>query len=279
MNIFSVFYISASLLLAPVFASADDRVIGKYDGKDCLKSEVTAWVKSSNGGKLPDNKKDLDNLAPTIQNQIINGFIREKILLDASEKSKYNDNPEYRHKLAVLMQMTKVTLYLDEYARHRISDSMLREGYARYVKEVKEHDDLKLSHILFKTEAEADKVYKEIQDKKITFDEAVKQYSVDDSSKARNGEIGTMSYGNVPPALMNVQQVAYTLKEGQISKPIQTRMGWHILKLLGKQKTKVHSFDELKPALEAEAIERIKQEHVSALFNAAHVEVFTDNKK
>jgi peptidyl-prolyl cis-trans isomerase C len=279
MNLFSVLCLLISFVLAPIYASATDRVVAKYNGKDCLKSEVTSWIKASNDGKLPENKKDLDDFSPKIQGQIINGYVREKILLDAAEKSKYNDNPEYRHKLAALMQMTKVALYLDEYAKHKISESMLKEGYARYVKALKEHDDLKVSHILFKTEAEADKVYKEIQDKKISFDDAVKQYSVDEGSKARNGQIGTMSYGGVPPEFMNLQQTAYTLKEGEISKPVQTKMGWHILKLLSKQKAKVPSFDEIKPALAAEATERRKQEHVAQLFNAGKVEIFTDNKK
>lgn len=275
MNKFRGFVLSAAVVLVASIAFAEDRVVAKYNGKECHKSEVEAWVKAAGDGKLPNNKTDLDALDKNVKAQLINEYVSNKILLDAAEQSNKN-TPEYKQKLETLVSTAKIAIYLDNYAKQKISSSMIKEDYSNYVKELKAHDDLKISHILTKTEEEAKKIFEEIISKKISFEDAVKQYSVDETTKKNNGEIGVVSYGRVSPELAPLEKEAYSLKKGEISKPVQTQFGWHIIKILSTQKAKIPTFEEAKAWFESEILMRIKKTHIAELFNSGNVDIFAD---
>lgn len=256
-------------------ALAEDKILAKYNGKECYKSDVEAWIKGAGDGKLPNKAADFDDLDKSLKTRLINEYVRDRILLDTAEQSNKN-TPEYKKKIETLINTAKIAIYLDNYAKKKLSPSMVREEYANYVKELKAHDDLKISHILTKTEEDAKKVFEEIKSKTLSFEEAVKKYSLDEGSKSHNGEIGTVSYGHTAPELVQLEQTAYTLKKGEVSKPFRTSFGWHIIKLLDTQKAKIPTFEESKQWFEADIIVRIKKTHIAELFNAGNVDIFVD---
>lgn len=76
-------------------------------------------------------------------------------------------------------------------------------------------------------------IYNEIQSGKISFEDAVAQYSEDRKSKVNNGELGYFTTGKMTESFENA---AFALKDkGEISKPIKTQFGYHILQLIGKK--------------------------------------------
>lgn len=273
---------SIIIILSLLFAfvafgvQAEDRIVAKYNGKDCMKSEVESWLKLTRDGKLPDNKKDFDDLDKNLKAQVINEYIRDQILLQTAEKSNDTNSPDYKKKLEAFTNMAKVAIYFNQYLKEKMPASMVREEYAAYVKDLKAHDDLKLRQILVKKQEEANKIFEEITNKKMTFEEAVKKYSEDENSKNRNGDIGFLSHGRIPPELYQFDVVGYSLKKDEVSKPFQTPFGWHIIKLVDTKKAMIPSFEQVKEDFEAEVAARIKKTHVAELFNASNVEVFVD---
>ena len=74
-----------------------------------------------------------------------------------------------------------------------------------------------------------------------------KQFSEDGSSASRGGELKWFGAGQMPAAF---DEVSFSLKEkGDISKPIKTAYGYHIIKLIDKKG--IPSFEEMKPELES----------------------------
>ncbi len=87
--------------------------------------------------------------------------------------------------------------------------------------------EVRLSQILVNTQQEAEKVKKEIQEGK-SFKNAVLEYSLCDS-KENNGDLGNSARGILLP---DIENVAFNkLKLNEISDPIQTENGWHIVKV------------------------------------------------
>jgi peptidyl-prolyl cis-trans isomerase C len=257
------------LLFTALFISntgfASDRVVAKYNGQDIMKSDVMARLRTPSGD-LPDGKSDLDDYSPEVKQMLINEFIQDKSLLTAADNAKIDADPTYKN----LMKQSKIMAYLEKYTRNRVTPAMVRDAYTKYVKEVEAHDELKISHILVKTEAEANKVAAELESKKITFEDAAKQYSIDHASQVRGGELGYLQPGQTVPEF---EAAAQKTKKGAISAPVKTQFGWHIIKVLDSRKMKAPAFEEIKPDITKGIKSGLVRKHVGELVQNAKVEL------
>lgn len=117
---------------------------------------------------------------------------------------------------------------------------------------------VKVAHIYSKIPKEAtekqqadarikiDEIYQLIKNGKSTFEELAKQYSDDNTSAQKGGELPWFTSGRMVPEFENV---AYELKtKGDISEPFLTSYGWHIVKKLDQEP--IGSYDQLKAEIE-----------------------------
>lgn len=82
-----------------------------------------------------------------------------------------------------------------------------------------------------KTHKKILEIYQKIKKGEITFEDAVKQYSDDEQSKVKNGVLPPFKSGRYPESFENA---AFSLqKDGDISEPVETPYGWHIIKRIG----------------------------------------------
>jgi foldase protein PrsA len=115
-----------------------------------------------------------------------------------------------------------------------------------------------LAHILVKTKAKADKLYQQLK-KGADFGKLARKDSTDSSSAVRDGKLGVQAENAL---VKPFSAVAFKLKTGEISKPVHTQFGWHIIKALGPviphsvspfSKEKAAIITNLKQAKDAEA--------------------------
>lgn len=91
--------------------------------------------------------------------------------------------------------------------------------------------EVRASHILVKTRAEAVKIRKEIVNGDISFEDAAEKYSLCPSS-VNGGDLGYFKRGQM---VQPFSDVAFDLKVGQISDPVGTKFGWHLIKVVDKR--------------------------------------------
>jgi foldase protein PrsA len=82
-------------------------------------------------------------------------------------------------------------------------------------------------HILVKTRAAAERIEKQVTTK--NFGRLAKRYSTDTGSAAKGGDLGTIPATSLDPTFVSA---AESLKPGQISQPVKTQFGWHIIELV-----------------------------------------------
>ena len=90
-------------------------------------------------------------------------------------------------------------------------------------------EEIRASHILVKTEEEANKLYEEIKAGK-DFAEAAEEVSLCPSGRA-GGDLGYFGKGMM---VKPFEDAAFALNKGELSKPVETQFGWHLILLTDK---------------------------------------------
>ncbi|QQY80872.1 peptidylprolyl isomerase [Keratinibaculum paraultunense] len=105
------------------------------------------------------------------------------------------------------------------------------------------------SHILVDDEEKANEVLDEI-DNGTSFEDAASKYS-NCPSKANGGDLGKFSRGKMVPEF---EEVAFSMEEGEISKPVKTQFGYHLIKLDYKKEPSISPLDEVKGQINQQLI-------------------------
>ncbi|MBA3690579.1 MAG: peptidylprolyl isomerase [Actinobacteria bacterium] len=122
-------------------------------------------------------------------------------------------------------------------------DAALR---AQYEKNILSFTTVDTEHILLKTQAQANDAYDRVTAPGATeqdFLDLAKEISVDPSAKDNSGAIGPSTSPPLDPAYA---AAAAALKPGEISRPVQSQFGWHVIRLVSKT---VQSFADAKGTL------------------------------
>src|SRR5207245_1731299 len=86
------------------------------------------------------------------------------------------------------------------------------------------------AHILVKTKAEADRIFARVTRR--NFAGLARRYSTDTGSASRGGDLGTTRATALDPTFV---RAALSLRPGQISGPVQTQFGWHVIRLISER--------------------------------------------
>lgn len=148
----------------------------------------------------------------------------------------------------------------DLLAQAQPTEDDLQARYEERVKANSSSEQRQAQHILIKVDAkttDADAL-KKIQDieKRVRaggdFGKLAKEFSQDEGSVANGGDLGMVGRGQFTPPF---EKALFSLGEGEVSAPVKTEYGYHLIKLNRIQKTDVPAYAALKPALEKEARE------------------------
>ena len=115
-----------------------------------------------------------------------------------------------------------------------------------------------------------DEIQKKIK-KGADFQTLADEYSEDPTIKKNHGQLGKLAKGKL---VKEFEEVAFSLKKGEISKPIKTKFGYHIIKLNKHYPSKDQAFSEVKEKIIAE----IKASYVSKRREDYFEKVKTENK-
>jgi len=134
--------------------------------------------------------------------------------------------------------------------------------YDSHPDEFKQDEQVKASHILVKTEEEANKVIAELKAGK-DFAELAKTYSTDESNKNNGGELG---YFDKARMVKPFSDAAFAMEVGAFSQvPVKTEFGYHVIKLEDKKPAGTQSYEEVKEQLEEFLINNELQLKISEL--------------
>jgi parvulin-like peptidyl-prolyl isomerase len=119
-----------------------------------------------------------------------------------------------------------------------VSDAQLRELYDQ---QREQYTQIHAKHILVKSKALAQRIASQATPE--NFGSLAKRYSTDPGSAKQGGDLGTLSASSLDPDFV---EAALALEPGQISGPVRTQFGWHVIQLVSAD---VQPFDQVKDQL------------------------------
>ncbi len=123
----------------------------------------------------------------------------------------------------------------------KVTDKELKDYYDTY------QPDIKARHILVADEATANEVKKKL-DGGAKFEDVAKEYSTDTASAQNGGDLGTINNTNKGQYDPDFVKAAFALKANEISAPVKTQFGYHIIQVTEKKEKK--PYDEMKNDIE-----------------------------
>lgn len=145
-----------------------------------------------------------------------------------------------------------------------VTDADVRAVYDASQERLRQPERMRISHICVKTKEEADRVRAEIVGGK-PFEDAAREYSIDPYTRDQGGAFGTVTRGENP-----FQQAAFALKaDAEMSEPVPTQMGWHIIRRDEHLPESTPEYDEVKDQIR----ERMEQQKLMALMNRKRAEI------
>lgn len=125
----------------------------------------------------------------------------------------------------------------------KVTDDELKKEYEANKEVYKVPEQVQAAHILVDTEALVKRAQEMLNEKE--FAEVAKEMSKC-PSKQNGGDLGMFGRGQMVPEF---EEAAFSMKEGEVSDPVKTQFGFHLIKLIKKQEAREKSFDEAKAEL------------------------------
>jgi peptidyl-prolyl cis-trans isomerase C len=269
MNGISVFLTAILILILNVPCYAGDSVkgarpeevvIASVNGDAIYKTEAehafAAYMKTSGKSVLTDDEKQ----------NIVKNMIRRKLILSIPEVQNYRKEQGVINQVREFENNLIIGRYLNSTigAAIQISDEQLKEYYDKNLNQFVLPPMVEARHILLRNRDEAEKVLVLLKNGD-DFSGLARQYSIDLPMAREGGSMGTIKKGKTLPAL---EQVLFTLEEGQYSDIVETDYGFHIIMIDKIHSTDYEAFENVKESIrrqlirskESEAFEKMARE-------------------
>lgn len=239
------------------------------------------------------NQDNYQQISKKEKMEVLDLMIEQKLKLNAALELDISDDEDYQQQY----KQRKIQALGNKYFEREIVDQMITE------EQLREHFDrqateVKASHVLIgykglprskatRSQEEAEALAKEIAEKaragESLADLAV-QYSEDPSAQQNKGDLGYFTWGRMVPAF---QEVAFSMNPGDISDPVLSDFGYHVILVEDKRPNPKHNPDDFENQLlnlkrsiyqtRAQEGRQLWDEHIAEMKNDKNFQLVTDN--
>lgn len=218
-------------LLSTVHAAEDEvaNINGSSISSDEFQKRMERLTREGQGNfDSPEGKEELLDI-----------LISREVLSQEGKRLGLDKKKEVKERIDELTKEVMISEVVNQIATEKLTDAEMKKFYNKNKADFKE---VRASHILVKTEEEAKEIKKKL-DQGGDFAALAKEKSTDPGSAPRGGDLGFFTKDRMVKAFSDA---AFSLKVNEVSKPVQSPFGFHIIKVLEAKEAK--NFEELSPA-------------------------------
>ena len=193
--------------------------------------------------------------SPQAKDEVLEQLIGFYLFAKMAEEEKIKESKEYKETLAKmeneLASHMAATSVIDKVT---LEDGEAKAFYDNNPAQFTADAQVKAKHILVEKEEDANKIADEIKAGK-TFEDAAKEYSTC-PSKEKGGDLGYFGKGQMVPEF---EKAAFEAVIGEVSAPVKTQFGYHLILVEDKKEAQVMDFESVKNQLEEKLLQQKKQ--------------------
>ena len=186
----------------------------------------------------------------TIFSQIVQQLVNEELLSQKIDK----ENKLTLFALEHEKRSAKAAQMVSKILKNFPNDELVNSAYQNLINELKGSLEYNASHILVKEEDQAKTIRKDIDNGK-NFEDLAKEHSIGPTGK--NG--GNLNWFDLSSMVPEFSTALMVLSEGDVSQPVQTKFGWHLIKLNETREKKIPEFKKI----EAQLRQNLRQKKIN----------------
>lgn len=223
-----------------------DTIIATYKGGDVTIDEAETSVR-----KLIAKNKELkgitfQNLTAEQREALIKKIILAEVSLKEAKKRNLHKQKDIQKAIRSFeTDLLERELYFD-LAKNASSDELVKKHYEDSVVKMADQEEVRLRYISLASKKEADALYNKLKRRPKTFAYFAKKKSLDKELAKKGGDLGYVLKNQLSK---EVAEQAFSLKIKSVSKPIESKGRWNIIKVEDRRKVEIAKFEDIKGAL------------------------------
>ncbi|MCO5090110.1 peptidylprolyl isomerase [Bosea sp. (in: a-proteobacteria)] len=249
-----------TLLAGPAFAQAD-KVVARVDGVAITEQDIKLATEDLGErlAQLPEERK---------RDEVINYLVDLKLGAKAAVAAKIADSPDFAARLAYYRDKVLLDEYLTREGKKAVTPEASQKLYDDTTKAMTPEEEVHARHILIEDEAQA-KAAAERLKKGEDFAKLAAELSKDPGSGKEGGDLGWFTKDRMVPEFA---EAAFKLNKGEVSEPVKSQFGWHIIKLEDKRSKPLPDFAAVKAQIDQYLERKAQQDLVLAMREKAKIE-------
>ena len=241
-------------------ASASDPVIARVNGVDITQGDLALAEE--------DVGSEMQAVSPEAKREQLISYLADIIMVtQAANKKNLADNPDFKRRLAFLRNKLLMGYELQQEAKTAVTDEALHQTYDEAVKSMAGQEEVRARHILVEGEDEAKAILEQLKNG-ADFATLAKEKSKDPGA-AEGGDLGYFTKDQRVPEFADV---AFKMYPGQLSNPVKTQFGWHVIKVEDRRTKQPPEFDKVKDQIETFLARKAQTDFITKLRQSAKVE-------
>lgn len=254
---------------APSHAKDSESPVANLGSINISAAEVQQLLRAMPEGERAKVKSNREGL----ENWLRQRLAGEALLRDAQRK-KWAERPEVKSRIDAAVKETTARIVTGTYLESLVklpagfpSDAELRAAYERNQSQLNIAPTYRVAQIFLPVALDADGATitavrskaAELTKQARTGDFAAlaKEHSQDAWSASKGGEVGNLPLAQLLP---ETREIVSSMQPSQVSEPVRSASGFHVLKLLASQPARPATLEEVKPTLQAALREQRQQE-------------------
>jgi peptidyl-prolyl cis-trans isomerase C len=199
---------------------------------------------------------------------VVEYLIERHLLAQAAVEEGITESEEYKRRLTFYQAKALRDAYFAAELKPSVTDEAVRESYDEQAAKVAAEERVRARHILVSSEDEANDIAGRLAAGE-AFEELAAQYSLD-GSKEQGGDLGFFTAEEMVDPF---SEAAFALEVGEVSEPVQTQFGWHLIKLEDRRTGGAQPFEDVENAIRLVLLRQAVQDKLVELRETAEIEV------